>query len=129
MEEGEGRREKEAWQTLPGGEERGGALLSTEQKSPTRCGCFVVPARGSCKRAVVEHDNGEAIRRISGGFVIKGDSTKACDNKALGLEAKKLGSRDNEGSPGQTRGGEKTHSFPGKGTKMEAPSLALEQRQ
>lgn len=71
---------------------------------------------------------GEAIRRISEGFVIKGDSTKACDNKMLGLDAKKLGSRDNEGSPGQTRGGEETHSFPGKGTKMEASSLALEQR-
>lgn len=30
---------------------------------------------------------GEAIRRISG-FVIKGDSTKACDNKMLRLGAK-----------------------------------------
>lgn len=72
---------------------------------------------------------GEAIRRISEGFVIKGDSTKAGDNKTLGLGAKQLGNGNGKGSPGQTRGGEKTHSFRGKGTKMEASSLALEQRQ
>lgn len=73
---------------------------------------------------------GETIRRISEGFVIKGDRQhKACDNKMQGLGAKKLGSRDKEGSPGQAGGRKKTHSIPVKGNKMEASSLALESGQ
>lgn len=54
---------------------------------------------------------GKTIRRISEGFVIKGDRQhKACDNKMLGLGTKKLDSRDKEGSPGQAGGRTKTHS-------------------
>lgn len=53
----------------------------------------------------------KAIRRMSEDFVIKGDRQhKACDNKMLGLGAKKLGNRDKESSPGQAGGRTKTHS-------------------
>jgi hypothetical protein len=70
---------------------------------------------------------GETIWRISEGFVIKGDRQhSACDNKMPGLGAKKLGSRDMEGAPGQAGRRKKTHSIPGKWTKMEASSMALE---
>lgn len=58
---------------------------------------------------------GEMIRRISEGFVIKGDrQPNAHDNKMLGLGAKKPGSRDKEGSPGQAGGRKETHSIPAK---------------
>lgn len=109
-------RQKEAWQNLPSGEEKGGGPPEHRTEVPNAlwlpCGSSLRLLQAQLWLSMI---TGETIWRISEGFVLKGDRQhNACDNKMLGLSAKKLGSRDKEGSPGQAGGTKKTHSIPGK---------------
>lgn len=90
----------EVWGAHSGGGAGGRATGRAQSRSLRHCGCLVVQAQ-RFTRAVVARIPGKTIRRISEGFVIKGDSPKPETARHQGSAPRSWAAMTVEGRPGK----------------------------